>query len=411
LRAAAGRRPIDRSTKHGNAPVDVLNTKPETAAADLRGADERQAERAARTAGRLAAKQRAEAERRLRRQQEAEARRERERLEREATIASAYEHYLRVREWAGRVSAEGRRAAPLLTPAEQQMVAALAPLWDASPDMIANLRRWSGPITGVHHTDYDDPPRALALGLKYAVGSVRRHAGEDLFVEESPLLGGFGVEWHRRRYNEDTVRFFKALVGLQDGGVLADCRHQDTRRLVWEIGGGWGGFAFQFKTVCPNVTYLMTGMPELLLASAVYLMTAFPAARCRFYDPSSNAGLWDDWEQVDFVFATDHAVAGLLTPPIHVTLDIMAFQSMSDRRVAMHVQRAFELGSRYFFSQTPGPCFRDEVPEAWQSIGRRFWLHQVPPPLDAWAFVVDRFHDAPAIDDYAQTVGWRRLRV
>lgn len=369
------------------------------------------ADRAARKAERQATKQRLTEERRLRRLQESEAREAARRLEREAVAARAYEHYLRVREWARGLRAAARGVVAPLSPAEEQMIAALAPLWDAVPDVITNLRRWSEAMTGVRPADYDDPPRELALRLKYAVGTVRRHAGEDLFVEESPLLGGFGIEWHHRRYNEDTVRFFKALVGLQDGGVLAECRGAGARRLVWEIGGGWGGFAFQFKTVCPNVTYLITGIPEQLLVSAVYLMTAFPAARCRFYDRASANQLWDEWDQVDFVFAPDGAVPELETPPIHVTLDVMTFGRMSEPRVALHVQRAFDLGSRYFFSQVPGPCFRDEAPGPWQAIGRRYWLYQVPPPLDAAFFVVDRFHDAPAIDDYAQAVGWRRLRV
>lgn len=363
----------------------------------------------ARKAERKAAKQRLTEARQLRRQQAAEAREAARRREREAVAARAYAHYLRARDWARGVAA--LPGALGLAPAEQRMAVALAPLWDASPEVIASLRRWTEPITGVRPADYDDPPRELARRLKNAVGTVRRHAGEDLFVEESPLLGGFGVEWHRRRYNDDTVRFFKALVGLRDGGVLAECRTGASRRLVWEVGGGWGGFAFQFKTVCPNVTYLITGFPELLLVSAVYLLTAFPHARCRFYDAASPDDLWNDWEQIDFVFAPDAAVAAFETPPIHVALDIMALQAMNEPRVALHVQRAFDRGSRYFFSQVPGPCFRDDVPAVWQAMGQRYWLHQVPPPLDAAFFVVDRFHDAPAIDDYAHTVGWRRLRV
>jgi len=366
---------------------------------------------AARKAERKAAKQRLTEERRLRRAQEAEGREAARQREREAVVARAYAHYLHVRDWARRVSAAGRGVAAPLASAEAQMAAALAPLWNAAPEAVATLRRWTEPITGVRPSDYDNPPRDLALRLKYAVGTVRRHAGEDLFVEELPLLGGFGVEWHRRRYNEDTVRFFKALVALQDGGVLAECRGNVQRRLVWEIGGGWGGFALQFKTVCPNVTYLITGLPELLLVSAVYLMTAWPAARCRFYEPASAAELWTGWEELDFVFVPDGAVVDLDAPPIDVTLDVMTLQRMSAPRVALHVERAFDLGSRYCFSQVPGPCFRDELPAPWQAIARRYWVHQVPPPLDAAFFVVDRFHDAPAIDDYAQAVGWRRLRV
>lgn len=386
----------------------AVNAKVE-AAPEAPTAEQRQAERATRKAERQAAKQRLTDERRLQRLQEAEARQEAERREREALLARAYENYLRVRDWARRVSTGSPADVPL-GPAEQQMATALAPLWEASPEVIANLRLWSEPMTGVRPADYDNPPMELVLRLKNAVATLRHHAGADLFVQESPLLGGFGIEWHRQYYNEDTVRFFKALVGLQDGGVLGECRGQDRRRLVWEIGGGWGGFACQFKTVCPNVTYVITGMPELLLVSAVYLMTAFPAARCRFYGESPDAELWRDWRQIDFLFAPESAVPGLQTPPIDVTLDIMALRDMSDTRIGRHVQRAFDLGSRYFFSQISGPCFPQPLPHVWRAIERLYWLHQVPPPLDAAVFSVD-FDEAPAIDDYAQAVGWRRLRV
>ena len=51
------------------------------------------------------------------------------------------------------------------------------------------------------------------------------------------------------------------------------------RKLVWEIGAGWGGFAYQFKTLFPDVTYVIVDLPELFLFSATYLMTLFPEAK------------------------------------------------------------------------------------------------------------------------------------
>ncbi len=365
-------------------------------------------DRAARKAERQAAKQRADAERRLRRQQDADDRRAAEERERAAVAARAYEHYRQVRAWARAFSPAGDAAAAALTEAERRMLGELGHLWDAAPDVITALRRWTEPITGVRPADYDPASRELALHLKYEIGYLRRNVGEELFVQESPLLGGFGVEWHRQRYNEDTVRFFKAIVGLHDAGVLAECRGQDRRRVVWEIGGGWGGFAFQFKTLCPDVTYVITGLPECLLVSAVYLMTAFPDARCRLYEPGS--AMAGDWDQIDFVFAPEHAIDELRLPALDAVLDVMALRQMSDARTARHVERAFELGARYFFSQLPGPCFPSELPDVWRAIERRYWMHQIPPRLEAAAFLVDDFQSAPRIDDYAQAVGWRRIR-
>ena len=381
------------------------------APADAGVKDDDRTDRAARKAERVATKQRVAAERLLRRQQESGALHAAERREQEATAARAFENYRQVRDWLRRVSGAGGSRAPELSAAERQMVSGLAHLWDARPEVVSSLRRWTEPMTGVRAADYEHPTRDLALHLKYQVGFLRRHAGAHLFVQESPLLGGFGVEWHRQRYNEDTVRFFKAVVALHDGGVLADCLEGRRRKLVWEIGGGWGGFAFQFKTLCPNTTYLITGLPECLLVSATYLMTAFPDARCRFDDPSGRAALWSDWEQADFVFAAATAVGEMAPPELHAVLDVMALRCMSDLRVSEHVRRAFDLGARYFFSQLPGPCFPEERPDVWRAIGERYWLHQIPPRLDAAAFAVDDFDSAPRIDDYAQMVGWRRMLV
>lgn len=358
-----------------------------------------------------AAKQRTHQERTLRRQREHDERRAAEQREREAIASRAYAHYLRVREWGKRVVEEAAGVPIVLTDVEQQIAGGLAHLWDAPPDVIASLRRWTEPITGVRRADYDQPSRDLALHLKYQVGFLRRSVGGHLFVQETPLLGGFGVEWHRQLYNADTVRFFKGIVGLHDGGVLTECRGGSRRRVVWEIGGGWGGFAFQFKTLCPNTTYLITGMPECLLVSAVYLMTAFPDARCRFYETAVRDEIWRGWEEADFIFAPEGAVAAMDAPAIDVAVDLMTLRQMSDSRVSLHVERAYGLGVRYFFSQLPGPCFPEPLPSVWGALERRYWLHQVPPRLEAAAFAVDDFQSAPRIDDYAQLVGWRRIRI
>ena len=54
-----------------------------------------------------------------------------------------------------------------------------------------------------------------------------------------------------------------------------------------------------------NGASLMSGIPELLLVSAVYLGTLFPDAIVRFADSESTQRVWDQWTHVDFVFAAD----------------------------------------------------------------------------------------------------------
>ena len=137
---------------------------------------------------------------------------------------------------------------------------------------------------------------------------------------------------------------------------------------MWESGGGWGGFAYQFTRVCPNVTYVITAPPELFLVSAVYLATALPEARCRFVDAASPGAAWDQWEDADFVFVPDTDLARFAPPRLDLTVDLGAWLLMTAGRVRDHVRRAFELGSRYVFSVLPADTAAADVSRVWGGV-------------------------------------------
>jgi hypothetical protein len=360
--------------------------------------EQRRRERAEHRALLLAAKQRAAAQRKLRRQ-EAAARALAASLARDTAAARAYEHYLRVREWAAQMREAS--ASVSLTATERRLVEALAPLWDAAPQTIASLRRWCEPISGVRASDYEVGSSGLAKRIRCDLKRLYMEVGRELFVPEPPLLGGFGFETDAQRYNDDTVKFFNVLVGLQDGGVLGGIRGAAHRQVVWEIGGGWGGFAYQFKTLYPNTTYVVTGAPELLLVSAVYLMTVFPGARCRLYGESSSIELSQQWEEMDFIFAPEAALSDLRPPRLDLALDVMALRQMSAERCRSHVQWASDRGCRYFYSLHPGGFSYEDLPAAWTAIGRSYWLHPVAPRLEL----------SKVAEVYSHLVGWKRLRV
>jgi hypothetical protein len=377
-------------------------------AAHLARSDQARTEKAAR---RKAIKQRREAARVAQREEAIATRRQADarRAAEDAAPRIAYGHYLMVRDWLRPF--RGSNASSGVSPVEQQMIAQLAHLWEATPNTIATLRQWCGPITGVQADDYLDssPESELFTRLKRDVSFLRRQGGEALFVRESPLLGGFGFTRQHGLYNEDTIRYFKALTALHDGAVLDEFRGRTERRIVWEIGGGWGGFAFQFKTICRNVTYVITGIPQTLLVSAVYLMTAFPDARFRLHRGGTDSNSWTDWHETDFILVPESELPSLKPPRVDLVVDLMALRRMSERRVEQHVQRAFDVGARFFYSIEPGPIFPAEPPGAWRTIGTLYWPHPIPPRLDASVIAISADR-APQVDDYAHLIGWRRVR-
>ena len=371
------------------------------------GKAQRDAERVARRAQQQAAKARAAAERDARKAADRQ-RRDAQRQTQDDVAARAADHYLEVRDWALSWRDEYAAAIGQPTDDERQAAEALAHLWDAPPATIASLRRACEPLGGAHAADYDSREGDLFPRLKREVFYLRKQLGPDLFVEEPRTLGGFGFVEQTLLFNEDTARHFVALIALQDAAILQAFRDAGSRRVVWEFGGGWGGFAYQFTRVCPDVTYVISGAPEQLLVSAVYLAAAVPEARCRLVrGPAMDSGDWDD---TAFVFVPGHLVSSLRPPRLDLTLDLMALRAMAGPRAAEHLERSFQLGSRYLFAMRPGVASpADECVE--RSIERWYWPHPVPrrrDPRELAAAGGDPAQLPPP--RFAHLAGWRRIR-
>jgi len=321
-------------------------------------------------------------------------------------VGEVFTVYARVREWASRLRALEPPAErlPLL---ERRMLAGLEPLWNATPDTVARVRHFGEAIAGVRAVDYEPDASPLRERLARDLRRLLSKGYPALRVDEPPAFGGFGINGRGHLYNEDTLRFFRVLTLLQDAALLKDfCR--GPRHTVWEIGGGWGGFAYQFKTVCPNVTYVITGQPELLLMSAVYLTCLFPAASLRFYEPTAPASFWDRWDTVDFAFAPESAVQTMQPSSLNLTVDLMALERMDPQRIERHIARAHHLGSRHFFSICPAADACPNGPAAVRPIvDRWYWPH----PVSAPQFVTWRLGLNPDSDAIDRTfvLGWRRL--
>ena len=373
----------------------------------------------ARKAGLATAKQQA-AEVRIRRRREQSARLDAVRAERLAAQAAAEARraeavvvarrsFVEVREWAERINARG----PIdLSTHERRIAADLQPLWTMPLDAVATLRHWGAAITGTRVEDsveLDDPPREH-LEREYRARREFYARQKDmslaLMVSESDILGGFGWLRNRVRYNADTLRFMHGIGALNDGALLDEFRRPARRQVVWEIGGGWGGFAYQFKTLCPDVTYIITGLPEMLLVSATYLAAAFPGARGVRFEPG-GADPWTRLDDVDFVFASEHDIDALRPPRLDLVLDIGAMYRMTGERMSQHVRRGFEDGARYWYSMLPAGAVTAEAAAVRNEVTRYFWPHPIP-PRPVGTLRQQRGEGRP---QYRHLAGWRRIRV
>ena len=322
--------------------------------------------------------------------------------------ARAFAMYQDVRE---RVRPFAHHGAADLSGIEAAMLGGLADLWDATPKAIADLRTRSKDISGVRRSRYGgERADLLKVRLEKELQRLLDKGDPALLVDEPSSLGGFGFRSFGKIFNEDTLRFFRVTSLLQDAALLADFRRSGPRKTVWEIGGGWGGLAYQFKTLCPDVTYLITGHAELFLVSAVYLMTVFPGANVRFYDPAQPDAFWRDWDQVDFAFAPECVITGMQPPSLDLVLDMMSLERMTPPRVQQHVDRAYTLGCRYFFSVCPV----GEIDPAWAVpvspfVEAKYWLHPVSTRVGLQKRLALPVAGREPVD-HTYRLGWRRIR-
>jgi glycosyltransferase involved in cell wall biosynthesis len=221
-------------------------------------------------------------------------------------------------------------------------------LADASPLIIRKLRHHAFHITGIRPYDYRSKGDGRREHFEARLSALRALGGDSLLVPESPALGGFGYTIGGQLINVDTLKFYEVLVGMDRGGVLTAIRGVD-RPVVCEIGAGWAGFAYQFKTLFPRATYVLVDFPELFLFSATYLQSVFPQARMLFAGTAPGGGL-DGWRDADFVFVPNTLAHLVRTLSPDLTVNMVSFQEMTDAQVRAYASIAAGSGCPLLYS-------------------------------------------------------------
>lgn len=291
-------------------------------------------------------------------------------------------------------------------------------LFDASPLVINKLRHHSYHITGLRVYDYRSNKAAAQRQFEEKLRELRGLDDLGLLVPESRELGGFGFNIDGKLYNIDTLKYYEALIALHRGEVLREFRGNTERKIVWEIGPGWGGFPYQFKTVCPNSTYVLTDFPELFLFSATYLLTLFPEAKAAFYGERPLAEIMERWREYDFIFLPNTSLEEFHPSRIDLTVNMVSFQEMRSDQVEAYARKAFESGCRYLYSlNRDRSAYNTELSNVREIISRYYWLHDVYVLPVSYTKMLDQ-EKVPKNEkmaksplDYAHCIGWRRMSV
>lgn len=279
---------------------------------------------------------------------------------------------------------------------------------DASPLIIDKLRHHAYHITGLRVYDYRSNKDSIKRQFDRKLRTLRQKDLSGVFVPESPALGGFGFDIDGALVNLDTLKFYEVLIALDHATVLEEFRNTTERKLVWEIGAGWGGFPHVFKTVCPNVTYVIADFPELYLYSATYLSTVFPQARMRFFGDVPEDRTFDDWQSYDFILIPNTAAREAMRPPrLDLTINMVSFQEMTAAQVDEYASIAHAANCPFLYSlNRERSGYNTELESVSKILEKHYWLR----PIELLPVSYQKMlEDEPSETDYRHLVGWRRL--
>lgn len=294
----------------------------------------------------------------------------------EARESAAFDHYLDVRE---AVFAMLDNQGPAHVPSAywREELAGFDYMLDASPLIIAKLREHCYHLTGIRSYDYRAHHRKKAAHIAAKLAFLRRHDRRGLLVPESPILGGFGYVVDGALYNLDTLKFYECLIALDQAGIISALADRSAPATVLEIGAGWGGFAYQFKTLFPGAHYVIVDFPAVLLFAATYLKTAFPGARVYLADGSASSYAVDP-AAYDFLFIPHYGFARLSAPAPDLFINMVSFQEMTSAQVNDYLLHARRWGIRTVYSMNRDRSSNnDEIGAVGEIMARHFRVREL----------------------------------
>ena len=294
----------------------------------------------------------------------------------QARVGTHYQNYLAIRDRVLEMveEAEVRGSIPSCYWSEE--VEGFEYMFDASPLLVEKLREHCHHLTGIRSYDYRAHHSHVQPLLARKLQALQNLDRRGLFVPESLQLGGFGHEINSHLVNVDTLKFYEVMIALDHAGMLDDFyENSGEGKVVLEIGGGWGGFAYQFMTIFPKATFMIIDLPATLLFSAVYVNSLFPDAQCFIYGDAPVESLTADYE---FIALPHFALSDIELVP-DLAINMVSFQEMTTAQVDGYAQRMHQLGCERLYSLNRDRSrYNDQLSSVNAIVSRYYDMVEIP---------------------------------
>jgi hypothetical protein len=225
-------------------------------------------------------------------------------------------------------------------------------MFDASPLLINKLREHCYHITGIRSYEYRDHHRNNSVHYENKLNTLKGlDENNCLYIPENPILGGFGHNIDGDLVNIDTLKFYESLIALEKMGIISQLKNHSSRKhVVIEIGAGWGGFAYQFRQIIPNHTYIIIDLPQTILFSGTYLKTIFPKSNHLFYSNINEDLKQENIDNYDFIYIPNFCIEHIKINKVNLAINMVSFQEMTNNQVNSYLENLIKMNCKYLYS-------------------------------------------------------------
>lgn len=121
----------------------------------------------------------------------------------------------------------------------------------------------------------------------------------------------------------------------------------ENNKVVLELGGGYGGYAFFLKKkIGSNLTYVDIDLPETLALATFHLMAAFPKAKFALYGETIE---WSNLSEFDFVMMPSFQIENIKESSVNLIFNSFSLAEMDPSAIRNYVSQFGRIAPEYLF--------------------------------------------------------------
>lgn len=132
--------------------------------------------------------------------------------------------------------------------------------------------------------------------------------------------------------------------------------------VIMEIGGGFGGLAYQILKRMPQASYIGFDLPENMLVQSYYLQCAFPDARVLTYSSNMPHITAEVIRDHDAIILPNFMIPEVEAAQVDLAVNVRSLSEMPMETIAEYLRQIDRIGRHFFFHEN---IYKDRRDEFW----------------------------------------------